>query len=405
LAVPQGHSEAIALTGSIMRLRFPQGITKATFLRDYWQRRPLLMRNALSGIQPPLTPEEMAGLACESEVESRIVLQQSRRKWELRHGPFSARSFRRLPPTHWTLLVQDLDKLIPQAAELPKAFRFIPEWRLDDLMVSYAADQGSVGPHVDTYDVFLIQVMGRRRWQINTRIGAEAPLLPDLDVRILKRFEAEHDWVLEPGDILYLPPGVAHWGIAEGPCMTCSVGYRAPSHQEMVSDWAQFAIETIPEGLHYVDPPLQPARHTGEIGADSLAAAGDILRRHLADPSAVRRWYGCFVTQLKGHQLIEPPERPLGPKALVRSLTASRQLSRHPLARFAFARETSRRWWFFASGEAFAVTECPIGLGRLLTGQDRWSREQLKPYLASAQGLQLIHSLYRQGQLEFDHAG
>ncbi|WP_293674967.1 cupin domain-containing protein, partial [Thiolapillus sp.] len=181
-----------------MQLQLPSSISVQDFLDHYWQKQPLLMRNAIQNYDFYLTPEELAGLACEEEVESRMVLRHGEQDWELRHGPFDEETFTRLP----------------EVAQLLQAFQFIPSWRFDDIMVSYAVTGGSVGPHTDTYDVFLIQASGKRRWQIGNRAGSDA-LLPDLPVRILEKFAPEETWTLEPGDVLYLPLGVAHWGVAE----------------------------------------------------------------------------------------------------------------------------------------------------------------------------------------------
>ncbi|MGJ8537754.1 MAG: cupin domain-containing protein, partial [Parasphingopyxis sp.] len=199
------------------------------FLRDYWQKQPLLIKNPWDSWENPLEPDELAGLACEAEVESRLI-EQTDASWAVEHGPLPEARFAALGPSRWTLLVQAVDHYVPEVAALIEPFRFVPNWRIDDVMVSCAADQGGVGPHFDQYDVFLIQGSGRRRWRIGGRCDETSPLLPHDDLRLLAEFEASDEWILEPGDILYVPPGIAHDGVAIGDnCMTYSVGVRAPS--------------------------------------------------------------------------------------------------------------------------------------------------------------------------------
>ncbi|HEX7768542.1 MAG TPA: cupin domain-containing protein, partial [Dokdonella sp.] len=211
----------------------PLGMTPARFLREHWQKRPLLVRGAFPAFEPPLRPEDLAGLACEELALSRIVVGDARRdRWNVRNGPFAESDFAKLPKSHWTLLVQDVDKWDADVAALPGHFGFLPGWRIDDVMVSYAEDGGSVGAHVDQYDVFLLQGLGRRHWMISTDPAAPRAFRDDVELKLLSTFTPTHDWVLEPGDMLYLPPGVPHHGVARGACMTFSIGMRAPSQAE-----------------------------------------------------------------------------------------------------------------------------------------------------------------------------
>ena len=316
----------------IRQLQLPDGLTTERFLGEIWQRRPLLLRAGLPGFRSPLSPEELAGLACEPGVESRLVLERGARPWEVRHGPFEESDFAALPETHWTLLVQDVDKLVPEVAALLDAFAFIPEWRLDDIMISYAQDQGSVGPHTDEYDVFLVQAQGRRRWRIDPTPAPDAPCLPGLELRILERFEAREQWVLEPGDVLYLPPGVPHWGIAEGSCMTWSVGMRAPDWRELATAWYDRLIaERLPRA-RYRDPDPRPQRHRGEIPM----AVVEEVRRYLetalsgADDETFAVWLGAYLTEPKENLEPEPPDALLGPGAFLRTLEQLGRIQRGP---------------------------------------------------------------------------
>ncbi|HEY6893489.1 MAG TPA: cupin domain-containing protein, partial [Rhodanobacteraceae bacterium] len=240
------------------------GMPPARFLRDYWQKKPLLIRGAFADLRAPLTPDDLAGLSCEPSALSRIVVHENKRdRWKLRTGPFDAGDFAKLPKRDWTLLVQDVDKWDADVAALLPHFAFLPRWRIDDIMVSYAVDGGSVGAHVDNYDVFLLQGLGQRRWMISTDPHAPKATRDDADIKLLRAFAPTHAWVLEAGDMLYLPPGVPHHGVAIGECMTYSVGMRAPSRAELLVDFAETFAAEWPEELRFGDPDLAPSNGDG----------------------------------------------------------------------------------------------------------------------------------------------
>ena len=252
------------------------GMPPAEFLRDYWQKRPLLIRGALTDFALPITPEDLAGLACEEAALSRLIERDPKRDlWKVTTGPLDEAVFATLPRTHWTLLVQDVDKWDMDVAALLERFRFLPRWRVDDVMISYAVDGGGVGAHVDQYDVFLVQGLGQRRWRINDDPHAPRAFRPELELKILAEFTPTHDWVLEPGDVLYLPPGIAHDGVAIGDCMTLSVGMRAPAIAEMLGDLVDSLVEPLGEDDRYTDPDLAPLEPhaAGERPARVLVAA------------------------------------------------------------------------------------------------------------------------------------
>ncbi|MBA3696313.1 MAG: cupin domain-containing protein [Methylotenera sp.] len=279
-------------------------LTPTQFLVEYWQKKPLLIKNAIAGFTGFLSPEELAGLACEEEVQSRIV-QHKHGKWSLKNGPFDEQEFSKLPKKNWTLLVQSVNHYLPEASELLQQFDFIPHARLDDLMVSYAPDGGGVGPHFDSYDVFLLQGQGKRLWQMSEQ--RDLSLVEDAPLRILKNFEAEQEWLLEPGDILYLPPQVAHWGIAVSDgsedCMTYSIGFRAPKHQELASEFLGFMQDRLAQeklvltGM-YQDSNLKLADHPAEISKDMVHKVGEILSKI--------QWSEDDITEFLGQYLSEP---------------------------------------------------------------------------------------------------
>ena len=382
----------------IRTLHFPDGIDVHSFLRDYWQQRPLLMRQALPGIANPLPPEELAGLACEPEIESRLIQEQGDSPWQVRQGPFEETDFTSLPASHWTLLVQDVDKHLPAAAELLEHFAFIPRWRLDDLMISYAADRGSVGPHLDAYDVFLVQTLGQRRWRISTRPYGDADLLPGLDIKVLRHFDSEQEWLLEPGDVLYLPPGIAHWGIAEGPCMTCSVGFRSPSQRELAAGWLQTVLDNSSEQHRYRDPRgLAPALG-GEIPATAIAEVRALLEElcHWQD-DALAGWFGQFITEPKPQLEPLPADPELTPQELAAGLSSGERLVVHPYARLAYVVAAAEGGQLFADGQAFTLERLAPWVAQLC------DRQPLSGSGLSADDQPLLLELYNQGSLLWEH--
>jgi len=387
---------------SMPQLIFPDNLSSSDFLSNFWQQKPLLMRNALRGYEFPLSPDELGGLSCEDEVESRLVIEHGATPWELRHGPFDDDTFAGLPEDHWTLLVQDVDKYVPEVSELLHLFEFIPSWRVDDIMISYAEDGGSVGPHTDTYDVFLIQAMGKRRWQISTEDFTHAELMPDLSVKVLREFNSQQEWILEPGDILYLPPGVAHWGVSQGECMTYSVGFRAPSEQEMVADFTDYLLQHIPEHLHYLDPSLELQVNPGEIRAPVFERVSHRLAHWLNDPAMIRRWFGCFSTELKAHLVIDAPEQLLDEVQFLAMLQQKQALFRHPYARFAFAALGQDRIQLFACGQYFELPAACRELVARLCHSSAMNYQQLESWIKTDAGSFILLQLYNLGYLEFD---
>lgn len=373
------------------------------FLRDYWQKRPLVIRGAVPDFASPLPPEELAGLALEDHVESRLILEEGgARPWELRTGPFSEDDFLNLPETHWTLLVQEVDQLIPAVGRLKERFRFLPDWRIDDVMVSYAPEGGSVGAHIDRYDVFLLQGLGRRRWQIGREPVLDETLVPDLDVRVLAGFEPAEEHVLEPGDVLYLPPRIAHYGVALGDCMTYSIGFRAPSHEELIAGFLADAAARIDPEARFVDPGLAPAEHPGEIRGDALGKVRAIIRAAAQDDAGIDDWFGRSVTAPKRDQVVQPLSEAVSEKDVAATVQEGAALRRRPEARLAFTRDDGGAATLFAAGAAYPLAPALAFAGPLLTGRDVIPAGDLTPHLSADGFAALLAELVSAGVFELD---
>lgn len=372
------------------------GLTAAQFLADYWQKRPLLIRGALPDFITPLSPDELAGLACEEGIEARLVEEHGRdtqdrdAPWRVTHGPFDEATFARLPERDWSLLVQAVDHYVPAVNALLDAFHFLPRWRLDDVMVSYAPPGGSVGPHVDQYDVFLLQGSGSRHWQLGGPVAEDAPSISGIDLRILERFEVQpgEDWLLEPGDMLYLPPGIAHHGVSRSEdCMTFSVGFRALSADESITSFADYLGEQLPESRRYADPDLAAPSHPGEIDAAALARIRALILDTFDDPAQLTQWFGRAMTQPKYPDHPVASEHPTEVDTLVAGLQAGAVLERTPGSRFAYRGHDETRATLFVDGDGL---DCPLDLARWIAGDEPLDARLLERPDAARLLLQLL---------------
>jgi 50S ribosomal protein L16 3-hydroxylase len=289
------------------------GLSAAAFLRGYWQKKPLLVRQAVGGFRGLLSRAELFALAGRDDVESRLV-SHARGRWTLTQGPFRAADLKSLPARDWTLLVQGVNLHIAAADALLRRFAFIPYARLDDVMVSYAVPGGGVGPHLDSYDVFLLQGEGRRRWQVNPNMSRrrDPPLDPSLPVKIPTRFRPGAEYTLNAGDMLYLPPACAHDGVAVDGCTTYSIGFRAPSAQELGTAFLDWMRDSIALEGRYADPSLAPARQPARIDPGMQERCSAMLAGVRWSDAMVRRFLGCYLSEPKPGVFFEPPSRPLG---------------------------------------------------------------------------------------------
>ncbi|QZH74127.1 MAG: cupin domain-containing protein [Erythrobacter sp.] len=367
------------------------------FLQEYWQKKPLLIRSPWDAWSNPLEPNELAGLADEDHVESRLVTQRNQR-WELEQGPFPEGRFGKLERIPWTLLVQGVDHHVPSVAALLEPFRFVPNWRVDDVMVSYAVDGGGVGPHFDHYDVFLLQGLGRRRWELGELCDETTELLPHDDLRLLADFRAVEEWILEPGDMLYVPPRVAHRGVAIGDdCMTYSIGFRAPSRAELLTNWAESVSTDLSDGDRYADPDLAEQRNPGEISSSAIRSLQAMISETMLDRSAFERWFGQYSTMPKDPDIDWRPEETISSEVVLQCLAESIPLVRNPASRFSFIREQTTSLLLFIDGRCYPCRDEVTAFAEQICASVQFTFDAQ----SSLSIIELIVELVNQGSLAF----
>ena len=333
-------------------LQLLNNLTPAQFLDEYWQKKPLLIRQAIPNFKGLMSPNDLAGLACEDDVQARII-KQKKDKWSVQNSSFDETDFTKLPAKDWTLLVQSVNHYLPEAADLLAQFNFIPHARLDDLMVSYAPAGGGVGAHVDSYDVFLLQGSGKRNWKISTQ--TDLSLVDGAPLRILKNFETEQEWTLEAGDMLYLPPQIAHCGVSmSDDCMTCSIGFRAPKTQELMHEFLSYLQDNIDaDGLSvdslYRDPDLSLQDHPAEISQDMIKQVSATLQTMTWDNHHIADFLGKYLTEPKPDVVFEAPRK-------ISLATFCKQLSTKSLYLDLKSQMLFSNNQFYLNGEQLTVT-------------------------------------------------
>ena len=386
-------------------------ISKEQFLKEYWQKKPLLIRQAYPNFKPLIDADELAGMSLEEEVESRIIMENGPDSpWQLISGPFAEDTFANLPANKWTLLIQGVDQWVPEAADLLQDFNFIPNWRIDDLMISFATDGGSVGPHYDQYDVFLLQAEGQREWRIGQMCSEQDDFLKETKLRILSQFEETERWLLEPGDMLYLPPRLAHYGISQGNCQTYSIGFRAPSQSELMHSLVDQIDASSTEDQRYGDPDLEAQENCGEISAAALQQVRDFMMRALADPVLLSDSIGKLMTEPKYQQVnnTDNTDEENGQSENGQSESQSyslsdlkydlqvRDIQRELHSRFAFncAENTMS---FYAGGKVYEQPLSSLDLAKYLTQQRQYKGKQLQVLCENKDNQQLLLSLWQDG--------
>jgi 50S ribosomal protein L16 3-hydroxylase len=375
-------------------------ISKEQFLKEYWQKKPLLIRQAYPNFEPLIPADELAGMSLEEEIESRIIMENGPDSpWQLISGPFQEETFGSLPEDKWTLLIQGVDQWLPEAADLLQDFNFIPNWRIDDLMISFATDGGSVGPHYDQYDVFLLQAEGQREWRIGQMCTEHDEFLKETKLRLLAKFEETERWVLEPGDMLYLPPRLAHYGISQGNGQTYSIGFRAPSQSELMHSLVDQIDASSNEDQRYGDPELALQTHSGEINEAALQQVRDFMIQALADPILLSDAIGKLMTEAKYPQERDEDDEKEKGNYLVNDLKYDLQatdIHRELHSRFAF-NKNKNSISFYAGGKVYPITESSLELAQYLTKQRQYKGHELKSFCEDRDNEKLLLSLWQDG--------
>lgn len=388
-----------------------QSIDKNTFLRDYWQKKPLLIRQALPDFINPISADELAGLALEEDIESRVVIETPGKApfWTLKRGPFTEKFFTQLPKTHWTLLVQSVDLYVPDVAALVAQFDFIPQWRFDDVMISYAVKHGSVGPHYDNYDVFLYQARGQRKWSLTTKHCHVNNCLKGTDLRIMSQFEVEEEYVLSAGDMLYLPPHVGHYGISlDDECMTYSFGYRSYQGQELWDSFGEYMHDHAKTTLLYQDPNWTGILGFSEIPVSASRVAKEMMQNMLENEQGLQSWFGCFSTQIDAqteqHLPLPLEEDEQGTLSLfVETLLNTNGLQRHPACRFAYQYLDDKKFMLrlFINGCEWDTQHVSSDLMVNVANERTIEINNLKPFLKGVPNQNFLYELWKLQWLEF----
>lgn len=368
-------------------------LTVETFLRDYWQQKPVLIRNAFPDLEPVVSSDELAGLSLEEEVESRLIqFKPDSSEYQLECGPLNEETFAHLPESHWTLLVQAVDHYSPEAKALLDAFNFVPNWRIDDLMISYATPGGGVGPHYDNYDVFLIQAKGTRRWELGAIESSQSPRLPDAPVMILSEFQCLESFDLEPGDMLYLPPQVAHNGIATSEdCVTYSAGFRAPSDAEILRTVSDSIGEALTSEHRFSDPKRTLCQSPGEIDQASITQIEQRLKALLSNREQLESALGSLFSEPKYPDQTEQ----LDPEDYDDWILGATEDGIELLPNNRLLYSDSEQFKLFCNGVQLEVDDAEIELAKQLANQGYLSANQYKIGESS-----LIKQLFTQGAIQ-----
>lgn len=383
-----------------------QHFDQELFLSQYWQKKPLLIKQGLADFKSPISADELAGLALEDEIESRMVLEHPGQTpaWSLRRGPFKEADFAQLPKTHWTLLVQGVDRFIPEVADLIDIFSFIPQWRFDDVMISYAVSQGGVGPHYDLYDVFLVQAQGRRRWSLTTKGCHEDNKVEQIPLRLMKEFATEQSFDLEPGDVLYLPPRVGHWGVSlTDDCMTYSFGYRSYPALEMLHSFVDF-LEEKPNLGCYQDPNWFLLNNKGQISDAAIINAQNTFQSLINNKALFAEWFASFASHIDmqaQHLLPEPcsKKNKLSLDAFKKSLMNTSYLMRDRLVRMVYV-VLEHDVLFFINGAQWPSAGIDLALIELLCADFKVPLHAQQELLLQDKHVEWLYTLWLAGYFD-----
>jgi 50S ribosomal protein L16 3-hydroxylase len=377
-----------------------------TFLNEFWQKKPLVIRNALPDFESPVSAEELGGLSLEEEVESRIVVQKGEQDYQLLKGPFTEETYQGLPDSNWTLLIQGMDRLMPEVTDVLNDFDFLPRWRIDDIMISYATKGGNVGPHFDHYDVFLLQAAGKRQWTLSSQDCTEDNYIQGVDLRLMQTFKIEDDFVFEKGDILYIPPKWGHHGVAlDDECMTYSIGYRTYRGQEL---WDSFGDHLSEMGSFkdlYIDPVWPENLNPGEITDAAAEQAQTLLKSVLEDKNLMKTWFGRFATQLDSvaaQQLPEPLTEDETPdiEDFMGAMQVESGLIKDPVCRFAYS-EVNGSTLLYINGAIWETFGASAVFMAKLANQSYLTQDELQLSGDNEGNIKLLFDLWKLQYLVF----
>ncbi|GAA77751.1 cupin domain-containing protein [Pseudoalteromonas sp. BSi20495] len=369
-------------------------LSEQEFLSHFWQKKPLLIKQGFTDFQDPLDANELAGLAMEESIESRIITNH-KNDWQTHQGPFE--DFEQLTDDHSTLLVQAVDHWHPDAGQLLEPFRFIPNWRIDDLMISYSTPNGGVGPHLDQYDVFIIQGEGKRHW----RVGLPDPTLKQFaqNKKLLQveAFEAVIDCILEPGDILYIPPGCPHEGYAVENALNYSVGFRAPNQQDLLSSFADHIIDTESGQKRYTDGNLTLRESKGELNNIEVTKVKTLMQGLLENDTLFKQWLGTTLSQPKHEMDLAPAEEPFSAEQITNALTNNTIVFERLGGTRAIYQLLEENILLSVNGENYTVLLTDLAAVKLLTDDIEFEASQLKFLKPSLVFIQTFTTLVNEG--------
>ena len=364
------------------------------FLKNYWQKKPLLIKNAIPNFVSPITESDLFIIAQNEEAVSRLI-EHKQGIWQVKYGPFKKSDLPKKTNIPWTILVQNINHYFPFAESFLNLFKFIPYARLDDLMISYATKKGSVGPHFDSYDVFLFQAQGAREWKISDQ--KKFTLDKQSSIKIITNFKSKNSWVLKPGDMLYLPPNIGHWGISQSDdCVTYSIGFRAPGTFEIQSKFLDFIQDHLitNENEIYKDPNLTPQKNPAEISSNMTKAMRNIVDRLRWDKSSINHFIGQLLSEPIENSIFET-RKPLSLKAFEKSIV-HKTLRLNSKTRMLFIKNN-----FYVNGEFIKIDKKYTSFLKQLANDREISLEStLNKRDLNALGIVLL-PLYEAGFIDF----
>ncbi|ALS33217.1 hypothetical protein PTRA_a2095 [Pseudoalteromonas translucida KMM 520] len=369
-------------------------LSEQEFLTQFWQKKPLLIKQGFSNFQDPLDANELAGLAMEDSIESRIVTNHNN-EWQSHQGPFEA--FEQLTEQHSTLLVQAVDHWHNDAAQLLEPFRFIPNWRIDDLMISYSTPKGGVGPHLDQYDVFIIQGEGKRHWRVGLPDPSLKQFTQNKTLLQVEAFTAVIDCILEPGDILYIPPGCPHEGYAVENALNYSVGFRAPNQQDLLSSFADHIIDTESGQKRYTDHNLTLRDSKGELSDTEVDKVKVLMQALLNDDTLFKQWLGTTLSQPKHDMDLMPVEQPFNAAQIADAINSDDISFERLGGTRAIYQQTANELLVSINGENYSVPNSDLNAVKLLTDFTGFNAQQLKNSAPSLVFIEIFTTLINEG--------